>query len=145
VREQNRLRLQRLVDRYERRLTAAAGEDEAIFLRAFVDAREAVLRPVLREVADELCALGHAPEVVNVEGPGVELRLGLRRAASRRNAVGLRVIRGSGYPLQILAYLVLDERPFDLERFALAAELSAEKVEQVVVDAVEHLIMCNAP
>ena len=61
------------------------------------------------------------------------------------SAVGFKLVRMSGLPLQILAYLEVNAPPFDLERFASAEEVKADRVEQMVVDAIEHINSCNAP
>jgi hypothetical protein len=146
--EQNRLRLERLTARYERRLREAAGPDEQAFLAAFAALSERLLRPQMEEVAAELRKAGHDSRVVTDEGPhrpGIELALGLRSGRIRRNVVGFGVLRWEGYPLQILAYLEVDPPPFDLERFAAAEEITADRVEQLLVDAVEHLLSVNAP
>jgi hypothetical protein len=146
--EPNRLRLERLAARYQARLAAAATPDEAAFLREFAELRERVLRPVLEECAEPLRRAGHEPRILLDEGhsqPSIELALGLRGAKASSNRVGFAVIRWEGYPLQILAYLEVRPPPFDLERFARADELTAERVEQMVVDAMEHVITANTP
>ena len=146
--EHNRLRLERLTARYANRLREGEAVDEAAFLRAFDELCARVVRPVLEECAAELRRAGHDARVVLDEGsakPCMELALGLRRATATRNVVGFAVLRWEGYPLQILAYLEVNAPPFDLERFASADEVKADRVEQMVVDAIEHIISCNAP
>jgi len=146
--EHNRLRLERLAARYEARLAAASPADEAAFLRSFVDLRDRVLRPVLEDCAEPLRRAGNDPRILVDEGhhrPSIELALGLCRATATRNRVGFAVLRWEGYPLQILAYLEVSAPPFDLERFSRAEELTADRVEQMAVDAIEHIIMVNAP
>src|SRR6185369_16446300 len=96
----------------------------------------------------ELRKAGHDSRVVLDEGPArpsIELTLGLCRGKGSRNVVGFSVIRWSGHPLQILAYLEVNPPAFDLERYARAADILPERVEQLLVDAVEHILMCNAP
>jgi hypothetical protein len=147
--EHNRLRLERLAARYEARLRAGEETDEASFDRLFVEHAERVIRPVLEACAAPLRAAGHEARVVRDEAhhkPSIELALGLRGAAAgKKNRVGFCVLRWEGWPVQLLAYLVVEEPPFDLERFAKAEELTAERLEQMVVDAIEHVIMANAP
>jgi hypothetical protein len=148
MKEQNRLRIERLVARYAGRVGAAADPEEATFIREFVDLRERVIRPVLDECAASLREAGHDARVVLDEGPdtpSIELALGLRGGKGASNKVGFHVLRWKGYPLQILAYLEVSPPPFDLERFARAEELAADRVEQMVVDAIEHIMMTNAP
>jgi hypothetical protein len=148
LKEHNRLRIERLAARYARRLEEARAPAEADFLREFDDLRERLLRPPMEEFAAELRKAGHAPRIVLDEGhdtPSVELALGLREARASRNVVGFCVIRWAGHPLQILAYLEVNPTPFDLERFARAADVGPERVEQLLVEAIEHIMVCNAP
>lgn len=146
--EQNRLRIERLTSRYADRLKSRALPGEEEFVRAFADLRERVLRPPLEEIAAELRLAGHSPRVVvndDASLPGIELELGLVRGSATRNAVGFAVIRWPQYPPQILAYLEVNPPRFDISRFAHPADLRPEQVEQILVDAVEHVITCNAP
>ena len=148
MKEQNRLRLERLTARYARRLEEGRTPVESDFLRDFEALRDELLAPKLEEFAEALRRAGHDARVVRDQGhdtPSVELALGLRAATGSRNVVGFCVIRWKGYPLQILAYLEVNPPPFDLERFASAGEIGPERVEQIVVDAIEHIVMCNAP
>ena len=148
MKEHNRLRLERLTSRYNERTRPPPAPDEADFLRAFDEARATVLRPLMEEIAAELRKAGHDSRVVLDEGPdrpSIELVLGLSRGKGKRNVVGFSVIRWSGHPLQILAYLEVNPPAFDLERYARAADILPERVEQLLVDAVEHILMCNAP
>ncbi|WP_437592520.1 hypothetical protein [Sorangium sp. So ce1000] len=148
MKEHNRLRIERLTARYARRIEAARAPAEADFLREFDDLRARLLRPSMEEFAAELRKAGHAPRIVLDEGhdtPSIELALGLREAKARRNVVGFCVIRWDGYPLQILAYLEVNPTPFDLERFARAADVGPERVEQLLVEAIEQILVCNAP
>ena len=146
--EQNRLRIERLTSRYAERLRGRALPGEEELLRAFAELREGVLRPPLEEIAEELRRAGHAPRVVTIDDPllpGIELELGLLRATASRNAVGFAVIRWPSYPPQVLAYLEVNPPRFDISRFARPDDLRPDQVEQIVVDAVEHVITCNAP
>jgi hypothetical protein len=146
MKEHNRLRLARLTARYAERTQAKGAPDEAEFLRAFAELRERLLRPQMEEVAAELRKAGHDARVTFDEGPdrpSIELSLGLQRGTGSRNVVGFSVIRWTDHPLQILAYLEVNPPAFDLERFLGAAEITAERVEQLLVDAVEHIVACN--
>jgi hypothetical protein len=160
--EHHRLRLERLTARYARRIGRHEDASEAEFLCAFDDLRTRILRPVLEEFAVELRRAGHDARILVDEGhdpPSIELALGLRGGRDapdpardpsiprrpNRNVIGFSVIRWSGYPLQILAYLEASPPPFDLERFARASDLAKARVEQLVVDAIEHVLACNAP
>ncbi|MBK8259514.1 MAG: hypothetical protein IPK82_43510 [Polyangiaceae bacterium] len=146
--EQNRLRIERLAARYEERMRVKAPPDEEEFLASFTNIRKTILRPALQEVANELKRAGHLPTLVesaDLPNPFIELTLGLTKAPAARNAVGFAVIRWVGYPLQILAYLEVNPPRFDLTRFARPEDIRPDQVEQLLVDAVEHIVMCNAP
>lgn len=148
MKEQNRLRLERLTARYDERIRSASAPEEAQFLAAFRELCDHVLRPQMDEFAAELRKAGHDARVIvhdDPKSPGIELALGLRDGKGSRNVVGFSVIRWSKYPLQILAYLEVNPPPFDLERFASAEDIQAERVEQLITDAIEHIVMCNAP
>ncbi|WP_437579685.1 hypothetical protein [Sorangium sp. So ce887] len=148
MKEHNRLRIERLTARYARRIEAARAPAEVDFISEFEDLRERVLRPPMEELAAELRRAGHAPRIVIDEGhdtPSIELALGLRDAKASRNVVGFCVIRWTGYPLQILAYLEVNPTPFDLERFARAADVGPDRVEHLLVEAIEQIMVCNAP
>jgi hypothetical protein len=148
MKEHNRLRIERLTARYDQRIRAPAAPDEADFLGAFADLTAGVLRPQMEELAALLREAGHQSRVVLDQGPdrpSIELALGLQRGTGTRNVIGFSVLRWSGYPLQILAYLEISPPAFDLERFARAEDISPGHVEQMLVDAVEHVLSVNAP
>jgi DNA-directed RNA polymerase subunit K/omega len=148
MKEQNRFRLERLTARYAKRVAEKAEASEGEFTRAFEEARDRVLAPIMEEFAKALREAGHDARVVLDSGPhapSIELSLGLAGGKASRNVVGFAVIRWKGYPLQVLAYLEANPPPFDLVRYAHPSEVQAEAVEQLLIDAIEHLITCNAP
>jgi len=148
MKEQNRLRLERMSTRYEARQKEKAESDEERFVRAFGEARDRIIRPLMEEVAEELRRAGHSPEITideAAEKPSIELCLGLRAASKKRgsNVVGFYVIRWESFP-EVLSYLVVKPPPMDLMRFASPEEISRDYVEQMLVDAVEHIFACNS-
>ncbi|APR77371.1 Hypothetical protein A7982_02718 [Minicystis rosea] len=149
--EPNRLRLEQMAARYQARLdaaTAVRAGDETAFLREFAEACDNVVRPVMEECAGVLRASGHEPRILVDEGfilPSIELALGLRGASGTSNRVGFGVIRRERQPLKILSYLVMSPPQFDMDRFARAAELTADRVEYIVVEAIEQLMATNTP
>jgi hypothetical protein len=148
VKEQNRLRLERLTARFAKRVADKAEAREEEFVRAFEEVRDRVLAPVMEEFAAKLREAGHDARVAPDSGPhapSIELSLGLAGGKASRNVVGFAVIRWKGYPLQVLAYLEANPPPFDLVRFAHPSEIQADAAEQLLIDAIEHLITCNAP
>lgn len=148
MKEQNKLRLDRLTARYAKRIAEKGAVEEQEFTRAFEEVRSRVLVPLMEEFAAGLRSVGHDARVHLDQGPhkpSVELSLGLLGAKASRNVVGYAVIRWTGYPLQVLAYLEANPPPFDLVRLAHPSDVKAEEVEQLLIDAIEHLITCNAP
>lgn len=147
--EQNKHRLARITERYAARKGSPQHPDRAAFDEAFRRAQTAVIEPVFEEVAAELRASGHAPEVLidaEREAPSVTLRLGIQgvpHADPENDRIAFMVIARRP-ALEILAYLVVRPPPMDLLRFASADELTQDKVEQLVVDAVEHIFACRS-
>lgn len=142
--EQNKNRLALITERFASRSAARAHADRRAFDEAFVTAREALIRPVFEEVAEELRRAGHAPIVVMDEAeerPSIELRLGIR-GRSGRNLVAYVVIQRRAEP-EVLAYLDVDTPVLDLIRYEHPSAIRAEMVEQLVVDAIEHIFACN--
>ncbi len=146
MKEQNRLRLERLTQRYAQRIQSEQTLQESELIREFEQVRDRVLRPAMDEIRTELRHAGHATEIILNQGPetpSIELALGLQAARGTSNRVGFSIIRWKGYPVQILAYLEVSAPKFDLERFARADELTPNRVEQLLIDAVEHIMSCN--
>jgi hypothetical protein len=141
------LRRSRLIRSAERfaASSAAPAVDRPAFEAAFGRAREEVLAPVLGEVVEALGERGLAATIRvddAEETPSIELVLGLGRGR-QNDRVGFRVIDRRGR-CEVLSYLVASPPPMDLRRYADPGELSRDHVEQVVVDAVEHLLACRA-
>lgn len=156
MREQTKQRLEMIHRRFAPQVAPEAPTGET-FEEAFARVREAVLRPVLEDVAAELRALGHAPEVscepVTHEGRVAEhaiaLRLGIRGApSSRKNHVVFGVLRWApgGKPApepEVLAFHEKDTTPFDLFRWAHPDAITADAAEQLLVDSIEALFAQN--
>jgi hypothetical protein len=150
MKDVNRLRLERLTARYADRLDAQrlTPGAEAEFERAFREHAERVIRPVMDEFAEGLRKAGHSPSILVDEAeskPSIELALGLRGSKGSQDRVGFCVLRWVGYPIQLLAYLVVEPPPFDLQRFETAAQLERGMLEQMIMDAIEHIISCKSP
>jgi hypothetical protein len=141
VREHSKHRLALITKRYAARQDEKRVGDRRAFDDAFRAARDAVIRPVLEEIAAELGRAGHAPRVAcdaAHETPSIELVLGVAGAHGSEDRVVFSVIKRRESP-EILAYLVVHPPPMDIVRFASADELTPDQVEQLVVDAVEHI------
>jgi hypothetical protein len=148
MKEHNRLRLARLTARYAERRKQPSGTEPTAALTEFAELCRSVLQPVLEEVAAELRRAGHDPQIErgsDPSRPSLELALGLRGAAAKRNVVGFAVIAREGQPLEIQAYLEVNPPRFDLDRFSSAAALTSDVAERIVVEGVEHVLSCNAP
>ncbi|KYF53108.1 hypothetical protein BE08_25555 [Sorangium cellulosum] len=148
MRDHSKNRLALITSRYAARQREKQEGDRRAFDDAFRAARDAVIRPMLEEIASELRAAGHAPRVACDEAPetpSVELLLGIRGvgAAPRGDLIAFSVIQRRAAP-EILAYLVVRPPPMDLLRFASADEITAVQVEQLAIDAIEHIFACRS-
>ncbi|MGK3994103.1 hypothetical protein [Sorangium sp. So ce1024] len=148
MRDHSKHRLALITGRYAARQREKQEGDRQAFDDAFRAARDAVIRPVLEEIAAELRAAGHAPRVACDEAPetpSVELLLGIRgaSAAPRGDLIAFSVIQRRAAP-EILVYLVVRPPPMDLLRFASADEITAVQVEQLAIDAIEHIFACRS-
>lgn len=148
MREHNKSRIALITGRYAARQGERRRGERGAFDDAFRAARDEVIRPALEEIAAELRAVGHAPEVVcdaAIETPSIELALGIRGAEALPGAdlVGFSVIQRREDP-EVLAYLVVRPPAMDLLRFATPAEITAYQVEQLVIDAIEHVFACRS-
>jgi hypothetical protein len=148
VKEHSRNRLALITDRYAARQQEKQEGDRPAFHDAFRAARDAVIRPVFQEIADELAKAGHAPLIVDDgarETPSIELSLGIKGAPPVPSAdrIGFSVIERREQP-EILAYLVVRPPPMDIVRYASADEINAYAVEQLVIDAIEHIFACHS-
>lgn len=149
MKEHTKSRIALITGRYAARQRDKRDGDRRAFDDAFRAAREEVIRPVLEEIAAELRAAGHAPRVTfdgAPETPSIELALGIAGAEAdgpEADRVVFSVIQRTPVP-EILAYLVVRPPPMDLLRFAEPAEIKAYQVEQLVVDAIEHIFACRS-
>ncbi len=146
MKDQNRNRLALITSRYEKRLIERGAVVEESFEVAFERARSEVIRPVMEEVAAELRSSGHSPTITLdgcKEKPSIELWLGIRGAdPAWANLVAYNVIRRRGRT-EVLAFLDVNRPPMDLVRHGHPSEIGPEQVEQLVLDAVEHIFACN--
>lgn len=148
MKEQNKNRLSTITGRYASRQREKATLDRSSFDAAFVEAREKVLRPVFEEFAAELRERGHEAIVVTdgaKETPSIELVLRISGAKSRAEGdrIAFVVIARRAAP-EVLAYLVVRPPPLDLLRYASPSDITAEEVEQILIDAVEHIFACHS-
>ncbi|MDC3952519.1 hypothetical protein [Polyangium jinanense] len=148
MKEQNKNRLATITGRYASRQREKAALDRRAFDEAFVEVREKVLRPVFEDIADELRGAGHTA-VVAIDGatetPSIELVLGIGGNTTKdaHDRVAFVVITRRPAP-EVLAYLVVRPPALDLVRFASPSDITAEQVEQILVDAVEHIFACHS-
>ncbi len=156
MRDQNKNRLALIHRRFGQR-DAPPSPPTRTFEQRFARVREEVIQPVMEEVAAELRALGHAPEISTdpVEHEGlrcdhaIALRLGIRGVRDRLNHIALAVIRwkidGKAEETpEVLAFHQKDRVPFDLFRYASPEDITKDIVEQLLVDSVESLFAQNA-
>jgi hypothetical protein len=154
--EQTRIRLGIITARYGARLEGAAraaeaeaAERRAVFLRDFDRIREAVLRPAMLDIGNELAdSAGHQYEIVVDSAeklPSVALHLLLRGArADAKNVVRIFVSGRKDRGDEVIADVAVVGRPVELTRFQRTEALTREVVEYMLVDAVEQIFAGNA-
>lgn len=149
MKEHNRHRLALIDARFGQ--PRADPSDAEAFDDAFLRVSNAVIRPVMEDVAMELKALGHAPRIemgaLPHEGttisPTIALYVGMRGRGDDSGFVAFGVTR-EGPLTEVLAWLVVPPRPFDLLRYEHPDAIDAGHVEQLLVDAIEHIFAhCN--
>jgi hypothetical protein len=148
VREHSKSRIALITGRYAARQREKHQDDRRVFDGSFRAIRDAVIRPVFEEIAAELRAAGPDPRITcdgALEAPSVELVLGIQgvQAPPGSDIVGFSVISRREVP-EVLAYLVVRAPPMDLIRFAYPTDIAAYQVEQIVLDAIEHVFACRS-
>lgn len=149
MKEQNKNRLALIDARFGKR--AALGGEMEGFEAAFQRVRDAVLLPVMDDVAAELLRLGHAPWIglddLDHEGdacrPCIALHLGIGGIREAPGFIAFGVSRSGGAP-DVLAWLVAADTPFDLRRYARPEHIEKDHVEQLLIDAVEQIFSRGA-
>lgn len=131
-----------------READARGGIDHSAFLLAFYSARDTVIAPVFAEIKAEIEARGHRAVIESEErgegqeGPRITLRVYLTPRAPKGHRVTFTVIERGPAP-QVLAFLEASPPVTDLTRYQ-PEELTRDVVEQVTVDALEHIYACVA-
>jgi hypothetical protein len=148
MKEQNKNRLATITGRYATRQREKAALDRRAFDAAFVEVREKVLRPMFEDIAAELRSSGHTAVIVDdgaKDTPSIELALGIGGGDPRDGGdrVAFVVIARRPVP-EVLAYLVVKPPVMDLIRYASPSDIRAEEVEQLLIDAVEHIFACHS-
>ncbi|MBK9260045.1 MAG: hypothetical protein IPM54_09440 [Polyangiaceae bacterium] len=143
MKEHNRMKLALIDARFGKKSALSPSAD---FEAAFVRLRERILRPIMQDVASELRRLGHDPTIDEDAklheseriSPCITLHLGLAQRGSKSGYISFGIVVGKE-PGEVLAWLVAPPTPFDLGHYAQPDTISEAHVEQLLVDAVEHL------
>lgn len=143
MKEYNREKLARIDARFGKK---HASQPSADFEAAYVHLRETILRPVMQDIASELRKLGHDPRIDEDAkahereriSPCITLHLGLAERGEKSGYISLGIVVGKEPP-EVLAWLVAPPTPFDLGHYADPKTISEEHVEQLLMNAVEHL------
>lgn len=146
--DSSRHRISLITARYAARQAEKHEDDRAAFDESFRAVAAAIIRPVMDEIASQLRQAGHAPRVAIDEfreTPSIELVLGIHGAPPLDGAdrVGFAVINRRGRP-EVLVYLVVRPPPMDIVRFESPREITADFVEQKLVDSLEHIFACRS-
>ncbi len=149
LKETNRLRIERLAERFNARRARRedSADARAAFDAAFVEMRTAVLTPLLEDIGAELRKAGH-DHVIEVDAhkkrPSLVFRVKLDGALAG-NANAILFFAQHGVPnrkSEVIVELAL-RGEFELGRFGEPADMTRTALEQMVVDGLEHLIVCN--
>jgi hypothetical protein len=149
LKEMNRLRIARLTDRFNaRRAREQDGADaRASFDAAFIKTRDAVLLPLFEDIGAELRRAGHSFAVEldsRPKKPSVVFRVML---AGARPLLENAIVFFAQHDVpdrksEVIVELSL-RGEFELGRFADPADMTRTALEQMMVDGLEHLIVCN--
>ena len=145
--EVSRLRIRRMAERWDRRraeLGVAAASLEAeraeAFVRELARVREAVLRPVLDAVAEELRRAGHDLRVeAGDDPPRLDVFVLVRGRSGSKDQIQLEIRDDRVRGRELVAELVLKRSPVELARWAWPGEITPEVAERLFVDALEAL------
>lgn len=153
MKEHSKVGLANVASRFGARIRAAdAGSQENFdaFCAAFQRVQDEIIVPAMREVGEELATQAGARFAIEIdpgpgdEAPSVTLRLFLTPRAPAGHRITFAVVRRdpSKGP-EILAFLEASPPPMDIARYR-PADLSADAVEQILVESVEQIYACVA-
>lgn len=153
INENTRIRLAIIQRKYGNRLSqSASGGDQPDRRRRFNDDFRRILAdiivPAFEAIGEELASSGHGYRIehdVGEQTPSVELHLLLRGVPEGANNL-IRLFsradaEGDG---EVIAEVNVRHTLTELTRFRVLSRISQEVVEQMCVDAIEHVFACNA-
>ena len=153
MKEQTKIRMDIITSRYARRVKEAGSVGELVaarhaeFLRGFERVRAEVLRPAMEAIGGELTRAGHGYRV-EVDDAGerlcVDFHLVITAASSGARKV-IRLFTGVDKEgrSEVVAEVEMKGNLMELTRFHQIDEISPDVVEQMFVDAIEHVFACN--
>ena len=152
MQEQNRWRLRRIAERFERdhaedEALATEAEKNAAFNRGFARICSEVLEPVIAEIGEELRAAGHDYRVENVATaapPRFDYHVVIRGRTDTEDVIRFFVHDDDKRGREVIAEIVVKEPPSELTRFQSPDELTRAVAEQMLVDAIEQLFAYTA-
>jgi hypothetical protein len=153
MKEQTKIRMDIITSRYARRVTEAGSVGELVaarhaeFLRGFGRVRAEVLRPAMEAIGGELTRAGHGYRVEDddaVERLCVGFHLVITAAPSSARKV-IRLFTGVDKEgrSEVVAEVEMEGNLMELTRFHQVEEITPDVVEQMFVDAIEHVFACN--
>lgn len=153
INEHTRIRLAIIQRKYGNRLSQSAGgaggpdrrrrfNDD--FRRILAD----VVAPSFEAIGKELASSGHAYRIEHDAGeqtPSIELHLLLRGVPEDANNLIRLFSRGDAEgDGEVIAEVNVRQTLTELTRFRVLSRITQEVVEQMSVDAIEHIFACNA-
>jgi hypothetical protein len=152
MKEQTKVRLDIITSRHARRISDVGGESEVAAAQAIAFARDyeraiaAVVRPAMEEIGAELARSGHGYRVEEGQTEGRRtlafyvLITGARRDAA--NVIRFFLASYAGRS-EVIAEVEFARNPMELTRYREIEGITAAVIEQLLVDAVEHIFACN--
>lgn len=154
MKEQTKVRLDIITARHARRLSEAGDEAQVAAARALAFARDyeraltEVVSPAMEQVGAELARAGHGYRI-ELGAPGgrrtVELHV-LITGARRESTSVIRMFLAAAPERrpEVIAEVEVMSHPMELTRYREIGLMTPDVIEQLLVDAVEHLFACNS-
>ena len=153
MREQTKIRMEMITARYAKRLTEAGNAGELVaarhaeFLRGFERVRAEVLRPAMETIGAELARAGHGYRV-ELDDVGERLCVDFHLVITAAPSAARKVIRlftgvDKDGRSEVVAEVEMERNLMELTRFHQIEEITPEVVDQMLVDAIEHVFACN--
>jgi hypothetical protein len=147
MKEQNRIRIHLITSRYKNRRNGPADSDRAAgFFRDVERVIASGIRPVMEDLGEELRHAGHYYRIeldVAEHRPSIDFVLLLAGAnADAKNIIRFFAWRSPEKELEVVSEIEM-KHIMEITRHKRLDEITRDVIEQLLVDAVEHIFACN--